>query len=791
MDPERDVLVPIATADPQLLADAQKHHKDLETTYHLPNRRLLMDLGETLFQLAFPTKEAVEDLAQRLAVAAQAPGTRPLRLWLHATDPELALLPWEYLCLTGPAVTACRRAGLKLDKCEPNTTNPSPESFLALHPTITLVRSAQTEPRQGRLERLGKLKVLVAWANPGPCEDGSGWGNIDGLAREVEAIGKALGDVGLRPLVEWKVLEQVNRASLQRELADWKPHVLHFAGHGAIPGGADDPGDLAEPALVLELKKPTPKRRHDYLNAEELRDWCAQAGTLLVVLNACWGARTGRNFAGIAQVLVAGEPGPGVPVVVAHQFPILQTNAVGFPLPFYDNVARALSIEEAVSTVRHDLVRNRDHGHFDPSWGVPVVFLGVQDSQLFRTVQVDPYPTHFRPLLQQYEDQVPRPFLQKKVAAFLAERPSGIFHLIAAPGTGKTAFLARWVQDDPSVVHAFYRAPEYTNPDHCINALYDGLRGRHGLVEEKRGEPTAGPRRRLDRTLELVSADCQRRGRKEVILIDALDEAGRSPSDQKSAAEVLPGRGELPPHVYLLVTSRPGPEADKLSGRPDVEQYVLDQDNPELQGDLPVFAAAQLAGRVTDAGGEAIARLSADLAARVRANFLVLKCFLHRVLKNGPVSLQVLEAEARDLTDSVEAEYQTYFERLRHALPAGEMASTFAMLGAFAFACSPITEGMACAAFALPSWEWYTGFNRVCQFLERSSLRQAEGGAQPYRLFHQTFQEYLARTLASDRAAAQRAWAEYCLGWRKLKDYPRLYALRHLPRHLLEASKES
>lgn len=790
MDSERDLLVTITSPEPELLASAQALHAELEESSDRPNRQLLMELGEVLFRIAFPLAEAVDDLAHRLAVAAQAPGTKPLRLWLHATQPDLGRLPWEYLCLTEGAVACCRRAGLDMSKHEPHTTNPTRQTFVALHPGVSLVRAAERQRRHARLERLGKLRVLIAWANPGPCEDGSGWPHIEGLAREVEAIENALR--GLKPgFVEWKVLARANRGSLQKEMSAWKPHVLHFAGHGAYPGAFDDLGDVEEPALVLELKKLTLKRRHDYLNAEELRAWCAAAETLVVVLNSCWGARSGPNFPGIAQALVAAEPGPGVPVVVAHQFPILQTCAVRFPLLFYENIADALGVEEAVDTFRQDLVCNSMHGHFDPGWGVPVVFLGVEDSHLFRTMQADPYPMNFRAILQQYADQVPRPFLRAKVDAFLQRPAGGIFHLVAAPGTGKTAFLARWVHDDPKVVHFFYRATSgTTNPDECMNGVYDGLRARYGLVEEKNaGGQQSSPRRRLDNLLEHVSAECQRRGRKEVILIDALDEAGRSPSDRKSAAEVLPA--DLPPHVFLVVTSRPGPEADKLRLRPDVEQYVLDQDSPELQHDLAVFAARELAGRVADAEPQTIERISALLAARVRANFLILKCFLRRVLEGGPLPINRLEAAARELTDSVEEEYDRYFDKLRLDVTAAEMESVFKMLGAFAFSFSPITQEMVCGAFALSSWHWQMGFNHLCQFLERGGIRQAERGAQTYRLYHQTFQEYLNKKLATDRVQVQRTWADYGLGWRKLKDYPRLYALRHLPRHLLEASKES
>ena len=58
-----------------------------------------------MFRLAFPHPDAVVNLAVELASAVSAGAT--LRLWLHAPTPELALLPWEYLCLTEGAVGAC------------------------------------------------------------------------------------------------------------------------------------------------------------------------------------------------------------------------------------------------------------------------------------------------------------------------------------------------------------------------------------------------------------------------------------------------------------------------------------------------------------------------------------------------------------------------------------------------------------------------------------------------------------------------------------------------------------
>src|SRR5262249_35502512 len=155
------------------------------------------------------------------------------------------------------------------------------------------------------------------------------WGNIAGLETEVAAILRSL-DRLPRSHAEKCELAHATRESLGRMLAEWKPHVLHFAGHGGFPDLDDPEGDLDAPSLVLE-SAPEKKRRHAYLTATELRALCAQAGVQVVVLNCCWGGRSTPDFTGVAHTLTAaGEGTRPVPVVVAHQMPIGQSTAVGF-----------------------------------------------------------------------------------------------------------------------------------------------------------------------------------------------------------------------------------------------------------------------------------------------------------------------------------------------------------------------------------------------------------------------------------------------------------------------------
>src|SRR5262249_10581044 len=85
-------------------------------------------------------------------------------------------------------------------------------------------------------------------------------------------------------------------------------------------------------------------------------------------------------------------------------------------------------------------------------------------------------------------------------------------------------------------------------------------------------------------------------------------------------------------------------------------------------------------------------------------------------------------------------------------------------------------------------WEW--AFGLVSQFLERGGVRQEERGSLTYRIYHETFREFLSARLAADLPQRHRRWAEHGLRWRDLRAYARVYALRHLPAHLIAASRE-
>jgi hypothetical protein len=462
---------------------------------------------------------------------------------------------------------------------------------------------------------------------------------------------------------------------------------------------------------------------------------------------------------------------------------------LGFAAPFYQNMALARAIEDGVRTFRKDSVTAHPFGCGVLDGGIPVVFLGVQQSALFRTERVDAYPLNFGELIRQHVPIVGREFVRNNIEEFQRNNASGIFLLTAPPGMGKTAFLAQWVNDHPHSVHFFYRATVgVTDPDECVKSLYHSLLGKYGIVEQNPTDDPLALRRRLHERLRQSSAECARRRRKEVIIIDALDEASTT-RDGKSAVEVLPT--ELPPHVYLLISARPVPLADTLGRRPQVIRFDLDPASEDNQHDAVEFCMRELWWRVTDAEDTTLHRLAAQLAQQAKGNFLVLKLFLSKDPLGERVSVAELERAAENLTGTVEQAYEDFFVRVTQRLvdDPNRLDLLYSVLGALVTAQAPVTPEQLRLAFRVRTAQWDWTFGCISQFLERGGVRQAEQGALTYHLYHETFREFLQKKLATDLPDYHGNWANYCADWRNLDGYARLYTLRHLPTHLIEASR--
>jgi len=259
-----------------------------------------------------------------------------LRLAFDSRCHRLAALPWEYLYLTQEPISGF------------------PGGFFAQQTGFHLWREApKTVP--GETLTTSMLRVLMVCANPGT----PAYPSLPHLPAEVETLRAAL--TAERGRVDLREEGTATPDSLSNQLKQFRPHVVHFIGHGEEQtlGG------------ILILHSGT--KGSIAVSGEELASWLQGGELRLVVLSACQTASTRFSGQGVAQMLLTA----GVPAVVAMQLPMRDSSGPKLTDELYRTLLRTGSIEEALWQARH---RIQDVG---PDWGVPTLHIAGNSGALF------------------------------------------------------------------------------------------------------------------------------------------------------------------------------------------------------------------------------------------------------------------------------------------------------------------------------------------------------------------------------------------------------------------------
>jgi hypothetical protein len=227
-----------------------------------PEMETVKKVGGRLFDAVFC--EDILALLSSSLVIAQSQG-KGLRIRLRQTSPEAADLPWEYLY------------------------DSRQNRFLALALQTPIIRYLEV-PQAGQALKVDlPLKVLVMVSNP------SDYPELD-VESEYSRLSNALQPLVQKGMVTLERLDYASLDALQQQRTG-KQHIFQFIGHGGF-----DPGSQ-EGVLIFEDENNLGKR----VSGQEL-GWLLHnyPSLRLVVLNACEGARSGRQdpFAGVAQSLV-------------------------------------------------------------------------------------------------------------------------------------------------------------------------------------------------------------------------------------------------------------------------------------------------------------------------------------------------------------------------------------------------------------------------------------------------------------------------------------------------------
>lgn len=261
--------------------------------------------------------------------------------------PEVAALPWEFLCL--PA-----RANLGT-------------IWMGTVPNLVLSRwRSQWIPAQPiQLDLEEKLKIVLVVSAPSdlptvvyePVQEA-----LEQLANELE------NRVELLPIVNLANPEAID-AILSQE-----PHIFHFIGHGRLVNEVNQ--ELGQIALV--------DPNFDgamWVDADYFSELFNQHRPGVVMLQACQGGMLSASqaFVGVASHIIE----QNIPVVVAMQYEITNSTASRFARHFYQQLAADHPVDIAVQSGRRAITlspiqyRKRD-------FATPVIFMRVQDGYLFK-----------------------------------------------------------------------------------------------------------------------------------------------------------------------------------------------------------------------------------------------------------------------------------------------------------------------------------------------------------------------------------------------------------------------
>ncbi len=152
---------------------------------------------------------------------------------------------------------------------------------------------------------------------------------------------------------------------------------------------------------------------------------------------------------------------------------------------------------------------------------------------------------------------VGREFVFQAIEEFLTRQPSGYFIIEGEPGIGKSAILAKYVQQTGCVAHFNVRSQGINRADQFLENVCTQLIARYTLPYSSLPPDAKRDGKFFSQLLaEIVKMQgvAPKKGKRLVIAVDALDEVDQT---DHSGANLLYLPISLPKGVYLVMTQRP------------------------------------------------------------------------------------------------------------------------------------------------------------------------------------------------------------------------------------------
>ncbi|MEG4423659.1 MULTISPECIES: tetratricopeptide repeat protein [unclassified Microcoleus] len=314
----------------------------------LNDSNLVRALGEALFDVLFDDVLRQDFVNFYYQVVQQE--KQLLRVELDIDEqgmPEIAALPWEFMCV--PA-----RANLGT-------------IWMGTVPDLVFSRRRSQWIAAQPIQLAPDEKIRIALIISAPP-------NLPPVA--YEPVQAALEKLAIEQAKRVELLPIVSSANPEAidTILSKDPHIFHFIGHGRMKNeGNQEVGEMAfvDPDFDEAM----------WVDADYFSELFNQHRPGVVILQACEGGMlsSSQAFVGVASKVVQ----QNVPVVVAMQYEVTNSTASRFALRFYQQLAAEDPVDIAVQYARRAIAlgsmqyRKRD-------FATPVIFMRVRDGYLFK-----------------------------------------------------------------------------------------------------------------------------------------------------------------------------------------------------------------------------------------------------------------------------------------------------------------------------------------------------------------------------------------------------------------------
>ena len=306
-------------------------------------------IGEVLFEILFDDR-LLQDFVNFYHLVVQQE-KQLLRVELDVNEqgmPEIAALPWEFMCVPARANLGAIWLGTVPDL------------------VFSRRRSQWIPATPIQLQKDEKLRIALAISAPQDLSPVA----YEPVQEALEELAIELADrVELLP-----ILQSANPETVDAVLAKKKPHIFHFIGHGRLVN--DNNRDIGQIAFVdPEFEEAM------WVDADYFSELFNQHRPGVVMLQACEGGTLSASqaFVGVASRVVQ----QNIPVVLAMQYEVTNSTASRFSRRFYQQLVQGDPVDIAAQYGRRAIAlgptqyRKRD-------FATPVIFMRVQDGYLFK-----------------------------------------------------------------------------------------------------------------------------------------------------------------------------------------------------------------------------------------------------------------------------------------------------------------------------------------------------------------------------------------------------------------------